>query len=555
MYILVVDDKPASVHPLVKILTHYGYAVEIAIGAQQALSSIQGQLPDLVLLDVMMPDMDGYEFCTRLKANPSTQNIPVVFVSALSEVPDKVKALDVGGVDYVTKPFKAEEVLARVKTHLTISHLQKELQHTNNQLRQEILERQRVEAELKQYQEHLEGFNRSIIESSVDCIKLLDLEGRLQFINEGGKKLLCIEDVSDYIGMPYADFWRGSDMEAALAALQKARQGEIGTFEGRATVCGGVVKWWSVVTSPIVGSEGQVESIVVVSRDVTSRMEMEAQLRQYTEDLEKLVDEKVHELELTRAKMIQAAKLASLGEMATGIAHELNQPLTAMQFDADYIKILAQKAMVENGGPVALEAKDLYEIGVTLTEDIARARRITDYLREFSSIAAGDAVAVDVNIPIRDSFILSEARLSQYNISVERHLTEDLPLIRANPHRLEQVFLNLLSNAEYALQEMDRRIAAGEVQRAAYQKVLKVVTSVRGHEVVVEIVDNGCGIPESDQPRVFEPFFTSKPDGKASGLGLFIAHGIVAESGGRIAFQSLENEGTRFTLWFPIWEG
>jgi serine phosphatase RsbU (regulator of sigma subunit)/CheY-like chemotaxis protein len=132
--ILVVDDTQANLKLLVTILTKSGYKVRPATNGRMALLAAQAQPPDLVLLDIMMPDMNGYEVCQALKADERTSQVPVIFISAMSEVLDKVKAFSVGGVDYITKPFQVEEVIARINTHLTLRNLQRSLQEQNAQL-------------------------------------------------------------------------------------------------------------------------------------------------------------------------------------------------------------------------------------------------------------------------------------------------------------------------------------------------------------------------------------------------------------------------------------
>ncbi|MBW4641298.1 MAG: hybrid sensor histidine kinase/response regulator [Gloeocapsa sp. UFS-A4-WI-NPMV-4B04] len=116
--VLIVDDNPTNIKVLFDMLNHSSFKVSIAKSGEDALSKVQMVLPDLILLDVMMPGIDGFETCRRLKVNPKTQEIPIIFLSALDEVINKVKAFDVGGVDYITKPFHTEEVLARVKNQL-----------------------------------------------------------------------------------------------------------------------------------------------------------------------------------------------------------------------------------------------------------------------------------------------------------------------------------------------------------------------------------------------------------------------------------------------------
>ncbi len=132
--ILIVDDTPANLRVLMKILSKKGYKVLVARNGILALQSVLSSRPDLILLDIMMPNMSGYEVCEHLKSNKQTHDIPIIFMSASDELFNKVKAFSVGGVDYITKPFQTEEVLARVKTHLTIHYLQRDLEKRNAEL-------------------------------------------------------------------------------------------------------------------------------------------------------------------------------------------------------------------------------------------------------------------------------------------------------------------------------------------------------------------------------------------------------------------------------------
>jgi diguanylate cyclase (GGDEF)-like protein len=147
--ILVVDDTNVNLQLLNLLLSRHGYRVLTAGDGNAALAIVQQELPDLILLDIMMPGMDGYEVCQELKRLDRSKDVPVIFISALSDVFDKVKAFSLGAVDYIIKPFQTEEILARVSTHLTIRNLQKSLQEKNAQLEKEIMERKRIQVELE----------------------------------------------------------------------------------------------------------------------------------------------------------------------------------------------------------------------------------------------------------------------------------------------------------------------------------------------------------------------------------------------------------------------
>jgi len=149
--ILVVDDVPDNLRFLSATLTRRGYEVRSAINGAMALIGARTTLPDLVLLDIMMPEIDGYKVCEQLKADPQTRDIPVIFLSALDEVVDKIKAFEVGGIDYITKPFQVEEVLARVENQLTIRKLQRQLQQKNRELEHSNQELEQSNQDLEQF--------------------------------------------------------------------------------------------------------------------------------------------------------------------------------------------------------------------------------------------------------------------------------------------------------------------------------------------------------------------------------------------------------------------
>ncbi len=202
--ILVVDDTTASLQLLMDLLSKKGYTVYPASDGKLALEFIQSTLPDLILLDIKMPGIDGYEVCQRLKADERSASIPVIFLSALEDEPDKVKGFQAGGVDYITKPFQPEELLARVGIHLRLRELTEGLEHevsarteeltiTNKQLQKEIAERKQAEAALRRTSRAL----RTISASSMTLIRAGEEEQFLAdmceaVVEQGGYRLAWI---------------------------------------------------------------------------------------------------------------------------------------------------------------------------------------------------------------------------------------------------------------------------------------------------------------------------------------------------------------------------
>jgi PleD family two-component response regulator len=156
--ILIVDDTPQNLRLLTRMLTKRGYGVRQAADGEAALQAVAMASPDLILLDVMMPEMDGYEVCQHLKANAKTAEIPVIFLSALTQLDDKVKAFSVGGLDYITKPFQVEEVLARVRNHLALGRAQRQICQLNIELEE------RVQQRTQQLEKANQQLKREIIE-------------------------------------------------------------------------------------------------------------------------------------------------------------------------------------------------------------------------------------------------------------------------------------------------------------------------------------------------------------------------------------------------------
>ncbi len=241
------------------------------------------------------------------------------------------------------------------------------------------------------------------------------------------------------------------------------------------------------------------------------------------------------------AQLIQAGKMATLGEMSAGVAHELNQPLNSIRIGCEYfLKVFKRKQ------PVSEEV--FRRVANELIAQVERASSIINHLREFGRKSQGEELQyVDINVPIRGVFTVLGQQFKLRQIEVQLELQDDLPPVLGVENRLEQVFLNLIMNARDAIEERRQR---DNVEAPA--ALLKIHSFRQDENVVVTVSDNGAGIPKSVRDRIFEPFFTTKEVGKGTGLGLSISYGIVRDCGGDIQVESAENVGTIFHLTFPI---
>ncbi len=443
------------------------------------------------------------------------------------------------------------------KTSGEIRHVQEKCTHIRDAegrivrslgIVQDITEQVRTEQALRESR----ASYQMLIELSQDMISLHSAEGVYLYASSGCQDLLGYA-AEELIGRSAYELFHPEDVPAVETHHRQTLAGVRALpIAYRLRRKDGDYVWVETTSRYVqsIGAEGR-GHILCITRDVSARKALEARLQEYTAHLEQLVAEKVRELEQERAKTLHAARLASLGEMATGVAHELNQPLTALLFDADYLKTVARRAL-ENPQTYPLNPAELLELAENQANDVARCRRIIDHLRTFGRAGAGHSTGVALNQVIQDSFVLLGERLRLRNIQVEFDLAPDLPLIQANPHQLEQVFVNLVSNAEYALQEMRERIHSGAVTRPDYTPRVTLTTRYTDNTVTAIVRDNGCGILPEHRERIFQPFFTTKPVGEGTGLGLSISYGIVKEWGGEITFESAVNEGTAFILRFPV---
>ncbi|MGK7925305.1 MAG: response regulator [Spirulina sp.] len=447
--LLIIDDIPANLQLLMGLLLERGYQVCPMPSGKLALQGLHlDDYPDLILLDIQMPDMNGYEVCQQLKADDRTRDIPVIFISALDDVFDKVKAFEVGGIDYITKPFQAEEVLARVKTHMTLSRLQKRLQDkTEDQDRQ--IRKQNI-----------------ILENTVEQLEIANKE--LAVANQ--------------------------ELQAHLEQLQK-----------------------------------------------------------------------------TQLQLVQSEKMATLGQLVAGIAHEINNPVVFIDGNIDcaleYVRDLLELVNLyqeQVGAPNSEIQECIEEIDLDfLIEDLPktiasmktgaeRIRNISNSLRTFSRGDSDRKVSFNIHEGIDSTLLILKHRLKDNGehpaIEVIKEYGE-LPEIECFPGKINQVFMNLLSNAIDSLDEALQNPSHCQPQKI----IIKTEMGAAKDKAIVWIEDNGMGMSEEVKSKVFEHLFTTKEVGKGTGLGLSIAREIIEEKhGGQIWLESEVGKGTKFAIALPL---
>jgi len=256
--------------------------------------------------------------------------------------------------------------------------------------------------------------------------------------------------------------------------------------------------------------------LLVTTSDITQRLEMEQQL-------------------------IQTSKMATLGEMATGVAHELNQPLSVIKTASNFFMRKINKD--EDIGESALVT-----MSKKIDANVDRATKIINHMREFGRKSDMRLEKVEVNNVLHEAHDVLSQQLKLRGIEVVWDLQEDLPMIMADQGRLEQVFINLIINSRDAIEDKLEKKKEKKVTEKIFLK-----TKTDGKTVTVEVRDTGPGIPETISDKIFEPFFTTKKVGKGTGLGLSISYGIIKDCGGSIRVVSKnKNEGAHFIISFPV---
>ena len=290
--------------------------------------------------------------------------------------------------------------------------------------------------------------------------------------------------------------------------------------------------------------------------EVDERQRAETSLKQAYEALKR-----------TQAQLIQSGKLASIGELASGVAHELNQPLTVIRSTAQLVQHKFRQAST-------ISADRMKKYLQMIEKNTTRMVKIIGHLRTFSRQSQDEFSPVDVNHVVKESFLMLGEQLHLHQIQVERDLQPELPLIVGDANKLEQVLINLVTNARDAI--IDRaKTEKGQALEDRYRGLIRIVTRYVGPsvdrpahnpangtstnpspgpssgQVEIRVTDNGGGIPEDSLERIFDPFFTTKAVGKGTGLGLSISYGIIKDHHGRIEVASTGLEGTTITIRIP----
>jgi len=505
--ILIVDDTPTNLEVLFDFLADSGFKVLVAEDGETAIERVEYAPPDLVLLDILMPGMDGFETCRCLKANERTKDIPVIFMTALSETVDKVRGLNLGAVDYITKPLQHEEVLARIQLHLSLQKLTKTLKEQNLRLEQEIQERKRSDQKIRE--------QAALLDITTDAIFVQDLENKILYWNKGAERLYGwkaeeaigkdVEELLYWDSLPQLQHNQNS-------LIQKGEwQGELHqlTKAGKEIV---VATRWALVRD----EDGQPKSILSVNTDVTEKKQLEAQFH-------------------------RAQRLESIGTLASGIAHDLNNVLAPILMT---VQLLQQK----------LKDQQSQKWLNILETNAKRGAELVKQVLSFARGMAGDRKILQVAHLILEVEKVAKHTFSKsIEIQVDTSAQKLWPIL-GDPTQLQQVLMNLCVNAQDAMPNGGTLSIVAENLWIDEPYTKFNIEAKVGSYIVLTVSDTGIGIPEETLERIFDPFFTTKAIDKGTGLGLSTVMGIVKSYGGFINVHSQVGKGTQFKIYLPALE-
>lgn len=375
------------------------------------------------------------------------------------------------------------------------------LQAAVEEREQEILRRKSIELKLRRSQE----FANKIVESSVDCVKVLDLEGRLEYMNTPGQRALEIEDIHMFLGRRWVDFWSEEDRPRAEAALAAAKAGGMGAFRGDCPTLGGIAKSWDVRITPALNGAGETERLIAVARDIT-------------------------ELRKAQSAVLQAEKLAAIGRMAATIAHEINNPLEAVT-NFIYLAKTAEDVPKEISGYLEIADQELARVAQI-------AQRTLGFYRD-PAIHRRFGVA-DL---IDDVMAVYEGKLRNKQLKAEILIDRELMLC-TKQGEFKQALANLVANA------IDASSVGGTLWLRAQST--RNWTNGMAPGVRITLADNGSGMTPEVQRQIFVPFFTTKAD-VGTGIGLWVTKSLIEKLGGYLRFRSRhgENGGTVMSFYLP----
>lgn len=489
--LLIVEDDPEFASYLKRLLRHKNLHILLANSGRQAIQCLKANNVDLVLQDIGLPDIDGYQVMDHVqKALPEAL---VIVMTGEVTVESAIQALRHGAYDYLRKPFETTELINTL----------------DNALDRIKLERQHKEAQEK-LRESEQQF-RDLIENSPVCIAIIQ-DNRVAYENPELKKIYSLSSEANLL--KFLEYVHPDDINKIKQAYASMVLKETNTVETDFRL------------HPPDGSGNQREMLWFQSRLTRFQYQGHDAL------LLNAVD--ITETKQLEHQLLIKNKMLSLGRVAAGIAHEIRNPLTGINTYLYTIEDLCDSDQL-GAEDMAIIRQIISQIQVASNKIESVIKRVMD----FSKPGAPRMVRTDINESLEEAIELSAVTMRKNGIKIEKSLASDLPACYADPQLIEQVVLNLITNAARAMEKSNGN-----------SKIVSIKSSARHNTLSIQVADSGSGVPVELSEKIFDPFFTTKEDG--SGIGLNIAQRIVADHNGSITLGSSQWGGAEFTIELPI---
>jgi two-component system cell cycle sensor histidine kinase/response regulator CckA len=505
--ILVVDDEPLMCQSLQFLLGQHQYHVETCLNGSDALSCIDKCPVDLLLLDISMPDMDGFQLLETILERQLDS--PVIMMTGNASVESAVAALKIGAYDYLKKPFATEDLLKTIRNALA----QKRLKEENR------IVSQRLKLSERCY--------RFMVQNSPDMIYTLDSDGRFVFANEAFERLLGYAP-TELIGKDYESVVHEADREKARWLFNERRTGDRAAagVELRLALSKDSARFRECEINHLtiqlqstgmydsiseIGDEKRFLGTYGVARDVSDRRQLEAQLR-------------------------QSQKMEALGTLAGGIAHDFNNLLMGIQG-------YASLALIDLD-PVHPAAKKI----ASIEEHVQSGAELTRQLLGFARGGQINVKSTDIQYLVKKTADLFGR--TKKEIVLHKSFKKEIWPAHVDEGQIKQVLLNLFVNAWQSMPDGGEIFIEADNVVISSDRAAEIGVSA-GDFVQISVRDTGVGMDKDVQERIFEPFFTTKERGRGTGLGLATAYGIISGHGGAITVSSRKADGSTFFLYLP----
>jgi signal transduction histidine kinase/DNA-binding response OmpR family regulator len=542
--ILCVDDEPANCELLENILVASGYGVISAANGKDALLKIKTREIDLVLLDVIMPGMNGFEVCREIKESKKFTNIPVIMITALNAKEDRIKGIEAGAEEFLSKPFDKTEVLARIKMLLKVKKLEAALAQSEKHYRvtQSVI--------TMILSESLEDISLELIlQKALNMI--LSIPG-LSFepigsiyLVEDGPGILVMKAQSNLSG-PVKKLCRRIPFGLCLCGLaaQTRQIQSADHIDERHETCYEGMAPHGHYAVPILFGGRTLGVINIYLKEGLGRNQKEEDfLHSIANTLAGIIVRRHVEDERERllTQLLQAQKMEAVGQLAGGISHDFNNILTAM---IGYGHLLKMK--MKEDDPLRTYADNILSLS-------DKAANLTQSLLAFSRKRIMNPCPANLNEIIkRIDYLLS--RIIGEDIKLQTMLSEDDLIVMADSGQIEQVLMNLATNARDAMPEGGLLTIGTETLDIDHEFIKEHGYGNEGQYALISLTDTGAGMDRETREKIFEPFFTTKEVGKGTGLGLSMVYGIIKQHEGYINVYSEPGRGTTFRIYLPLIE-